>query len=113
MHAHYTVHYNYCVHIRQNSSYWVKDLDLRTGDKDVVLAESGMLSDCHMYAAHKLMRMQFPNIEGCYSTLLIQKMSFPAVTSSEATGIISIVVLLIYIIIPHPHPWPYIIIIII
>ena len=77
------------MHIRQNSSYWVKDLDLRTGDKDVVLAESGMLSDRHMYAAHKLMRMQFPNIEGCYSTLLVQKMSFPAVTSSEATGIIS------------------------
>ncbi|XP_064383396.1 uncharacterized protein LOC135332020 [Halichondria panicea] len=72
---------------RKNSSYWVKDLDLRTGDKDVVLAESGMLSDCHMYAAHKLMRMQFPNIEGCYSTLLIQKMSFPAVTSSEATAV--------------------------
>ena len=53
------------MHIRQNSSYWVKDLDLRTGDKDVILAESGMLSDRHMYAAHKLMRMQFPNIEGC------------------------------------------------
>ncbi|XP_064383224.1 uncharacterized protein LOC135348618 isoform X3 [Halichondria panicea] len=72
---------------RKNSSYWVKDLDLRTGDKDVVLAESGMLSDRHMYAAHKLMRMQFPNIEGCYSTLLVQKMSFPAVTSSEATAV--------------------------
>ncbi len=82
--------YNYCVHIRQNSSYWVKDLDLRTGDKDVILAESGLLSDRHMHAAHKLMRMQFPNIEGCYSTLLVQKMSFHAVTNSEATGIISI-----------------------
>ena len=57
-----------CTFDRIQATAWVKDLDLRTGDKDVVLAESGMLSDRHMYAAHKLMRMQFPNIKGCYST---------------------------------------------
>ncbi len=69
-----------CAYFTQNSSYWVKE------EKEVILAARGMLSDRHMHAAHKLIRWQFPNIEGCYSTLFVQNMSFPAVTSSKATG---------------------------
>ncbi len=65
---------------------WIKDLDLKQVDKEIIVAKEGMLSDRHIYAAHKLLRMQFPKFEGFYSTLLIQRQCFPAVTSSRCSG---------------------------
>ncbi len=73
---------------RHRADMWVKYLDLRHVDKDVIAAKAGMLSDTHMYAAHKLLRLQFPHLEGCYTTLLVQKMSYPLVTSEHCSGII-------------------------
>ncbi len=73
---------------QHRADMWVKYLDLRHIDKDVIAAKAGMLSDKHMYAAHKLLRLQFPHLEGCYTTLLVQKMSYPPVTSEHCSGII-------------------------
>ena len=39
-----------------------------------------MLSDRHMYAVNKLMGIQFPDIEGFHSNLLVQSMGFPPVS---------------------------------
>ena len=39
-----------------------------------------MLSDRHMYAVNKLMGIQFPDIEGFHSTLLVQRTGFPPVS---------------------------------
>ncbi len=77
-----------CQRKQHRADMWVKDLDLRHIDKDVIAAKTGMLSDKHMYAAHKLLRLQFPHLEGCYTTLLVQKMSYPPVTSEHCSGII-------------------------
>ena len=68
---------------------WVKDLDLRQIDKNVIAAKTGMLTDRHMYAAHKLLHQQFPDIEGCHSTLLAQTKSFPPVNSSQSSGMLN------------------------
>ena len=57
-------------------------------DKNVILAERGKLTDRHMYAAHKLIAMQFSKIEGCHSTLLVQKMAYPPVSSVSSRGIV-------------------------
>ncbi len=66
---------------------WVKDSDLRQTDRDVIVANAGMLNDKHMHAVHKLLHMQFPHLEGCHSTLLVQLRSFPPVTTTKCTGI--------------------------
>ncbi len=58
-------------------------------EKDVILADKGMLTDRHMHAAHTLIGRQFPEIEGCSSTLLVQKMTFSAVTKRESKGMAS------------------------
>ena len=68
---------------------WVKDLDLRQIDKKVIAGKTGMLTDRHMYAAHKLLRQQFPDIEGCHSTLLTQSNSYPPVKSSQSSGMLN------------------------
>ena len=39
-----------------------------------------MLSDQHMYAAHKILAEQFPELEGLQSTLLPQTGSFTPVS---------------------------------
>ena len=46
-----------------------------------------MLTDKHIiYAAHKLLWIQFPHLQGCHSTLLLQLKKFPSVTSVECSG---------------------------
>ena len=39
-----------------------------------------MLTNAHMLAAHKLLREQFPGIQGCQSTLLEQNRGFSEVS---------------------------------
>lgn len=41
-----------------------------------------MLTDKHMHAAHKLLKKQFPDIQGCQSTLLEQNNGFKPVSAS-------------------------------
>lgn len=72
----------------QGDTVWIKDLDLRQFDKDVIAAKAGMLSDRHIYAAHKLLHIQFPKFEGFHSTLLIQHQCFPSVTSDLCSGML-------------------------
>ena len=50
---------------------WVPELDLRFLDKDV-LEKDGLLSDRHMSAAQKLLKSQFPGLQGFQSTLFSQ-----------------------------------------
>ena len=65
---------------------WLKNLDLRLFDKQVLSATGGMLSDKHMHAAHELLSMQFLNFEGCHNTLLAQLKAFPSVTNNQGPG---------------------------
>ncbi len=52
-------------------SLWIPHLDLRYRDRGVV--KRGLLCDRHMYAAHELLRYQFPHLHGLQSTLLSQR----------------------------------------
>lgn len=74
--------------LTQSNVVWVKDLYLKQVDKDIIMAKEGMLNDRIICAAHKLLRMQFPAFEGCYSTLLVQRHSFPSVTSDHCSGML-------------------------
>ncbi len=67
----------------QEDVVWIKDLDFKQVDKDIIVAKEGILSDRHIYAAHKLLHRQFPKFEGFYSTLLVQRHS---VTSDHCSG---------------------------
>jgi hypothetical protein len=64
----------------------MKDLNLKQVDKDIIMANEGMLNDRIIHAAHQLLRMQFPKFEGGYSTLLVQRQCFPLVTSDRCSG---------------------------
>ena len=64
--------------------YWVRNLDLRNFDMAVIL-KNGMLSDRHMHAVNKLMKVQFPHLQGLHSTLLVQTSGFPELPYQEAT----------------------------
>ena len=55
----------------QENDFWVKELDLTREDKTVLERDGAMLTDKHTYAAHKLLRIQFPHLQGCHSTLLL------------------------------------------
>ena len=55
----------------QRSRMWAPELDLRFLDKDV-LEKDGLLSDRHMFAAHKLLKSQFPGLQGFQSTIFSQ-----------------------------------------
>ena len=55
----------------QRSRMWVPELDLRFLDKDI-LEKDGLLSDRHMSAAQKLLKSQFPGVQGFQSTLFSQ-----------------------------------------
>ena len=57
------------------SFFWVKELDLKQFDRDVI-ETGGMLSDRHMYAVHKMLAAQFPQLQGLQSTLLPQTCGF-------------------------------------
>ena len=45
----------------------------------MVVEKREMHLDTHMLAAHKLIQKQFPNLDGCQSTLLCQNRGFSAV----------------------------------
>ncbi len=49
---------------------WQKGLDMRVWDKLVI--RDGMLCDRIMFAANKLLAIQFPHLQGLKSTLLSQ-----------------------------------------
>ena len=51
-----------------------------------------MLTDKHMYAAHKLLQKQFPGVQGCQSTLLAQK-RFTAVSDEGMSRVLILVCL--------------------
>ena len=57
---------------------WMRVLGLCTSDI-MVVEKREMLLDTHMLAAHKLIQKQFPNLDGCQSTLLCQNRGFSAV----------------------------------
>lgn len=65
---------------------WILSLALTQADRNEIAVKSGMLTDRHIYAAHKLLHRQFPHLEGCFSTLLIQLRSFPSITSDCRAG---------------------------
>ena len=77
---------NYFVLFIQENDFWVKELDLTFGDKRVLETDGVMLTDKHIYAAHKLLQIQFPHLQGCHSTLLLQLKKFPSVTSVKCSG---------------------------
>ena len=56
-------------------------LDLNSHDRSVI-KEGGGLSDKHMHTAHKLLRKQFPLMNGLQSTLLCQTRGFAPVSSN-------------------------------
>ena len=55
----------------QSLLFGFEDLDLNTKDKEV-LEKGGMLNDKHMHAVNKLLRQQYPYLQGFQSTLLSQ-----------------------------------------
>ena len=70
----YTINYIIIIvhaQTRYAGSLWIPDLDLRYRDRAVV--KRGKLYDKHMYAAHEVLRYQFPHLHGLQSTLLTQK----------------------------------------
>ena len=77
---------NHIVLFVQENDFWVKELDLTFGDKRALERDGAMLTDKHIYAAHKLLRIQFPHLQGCHSTLLLQLKKFPSVTSVKCSG---------------------------
>lgn len=72
------------MHARANPSslfllQWVQFLDLYYSDKLIILT-CAMLNDKHMYAALKLLKKQFPDIDGLQPTILCQTNGFSAVS---------------------------------
>ena len=55
-------------------------MDLRERDK-VIIESEGVLNDRHMYAVQKLLRKQFPGLDGLQSPLLSQTGNFETVCS--------------------------------
>lgn len=41
-----------------------------------------MLTDRHMFAVNKLLKVQFPHVQGLHSTLLVQRSGFPPINIS-------------------------------
>lgn len=41
--------------LTQSNVVWVKELNLKQVDKDIIMAKEGMLNDRIIYAAHKLL----------------------------------------------------------
>ena len=60
---------------------WVKYLDLYFSDK-IAIETNCMLNDKHMYAALKLLKKQFPEIDGFQPTILCQTNGFSPVTKN-------------------------------
>ena len=54
------------------------------------MKEGGHLSDKHMHAAHKLLRKQFPFMNGLQSTLLSETRGFAPISSNGRFGCICI-----------------------
>ena len=53
-----------------------------------------MLTDKHMYAAHKLLQKQSPGVQGCQTTLLAQK-RFTAVSDEGMSRVLILVCLFV------------------
>ena len=51
---------------------WVSELSLTMADKEILLSQTGMLSDKHIDAASLLLSTQFPSIQGLQSSLKLQ-----------------------------------------
>ena len=47
---------------------WVSELSLTMADKEILLSQTGMLSDKHIDAASLLLSTQFPSIQGLQSS---------------------------------------------
>ena len=61
---------------------WLPELDFNFQDK-IIIEEKGMLSDKHMLAVSKLLKVQFPHMQGLHTTLLSQSHGFPALSLSD------------------------------
>ena len=51
-----------------------------------VITQNGMLTDRHMHAVNKLLKREFPQIDGLHSTLLVQTGGFPPIRTSSGSG---------------------------
>ena len=69
------------------SDWWVKDLLLKPEDKKTLLS-GGWLSDHHIGAAQKLLKNQYPHIDGLQSPVLGSRLMF-SVMASEGIQIIN------------------------
>ena len=58
---------------------WVKNLNLNSSDK-IAIETDAMLNDKHMYAALKILKKQFPGIDGFEPTILCQTNGFSPIT---------------------------------
>ena len=70
--------------VQLSMKYWVKNLDLKLSDRTII-EKGGKFSDCHMYAAHELLRRTFPNLGVLQSTLLSETSAFQPVGCPEGT----------------------------
>ena len=52
-------------------SWWVQELDLREEDK-LAIENGNFLNDRHMHAVQKLLRKQFPGLDGLQSTCCVR-----------------------------------------
>lgn len=75
---------NGCGYPKSKKGKWLERLDLNHYDKEVI-EEGGFLSDRHMYATHKLLKKQFPDLNGLQSTLLNQTAGFTPVSANGKT----------------------------
>ena len=81
MKVYYLYHRHKSVHVLQNAylrwfsvSYkpWVSELALTMADKEILLSQTGMLSDKHIDGASLLLSTQFPSIQVLQSSLKLQ-----------------------------------------
>lgn len=68
-------------------SWWVQELDLREEDK-LAIENGNFLNDRHMHAVQKLLRKQFPGLDGLQSTLLCQNGDFETVCNEGKLDVI-------------------------
>ena len=63
-------------------------LDLTIYDKGCIEMEEGLLTDKHMLAASKLLKREFPGLQGLQSTLLSETDGFSPISLEQNAGFV-------------------------
>ena len=76
------------IKLQINHGSWMPSLDLTIYDKGCIEMEDGLLTNKHMLAASKLLKRQFPGLQGLQSTLLSETDGFSPISLEQNAGFV-------------------------